>query len=54
MKNLQLDEHPTAKRTPITELRTAIKLGESALFEGLELIQNFQRANDERAKRYGK
>src|SRR5260370_21092526 len=54
MKDLQLDEHPTARRTPITDLGTAIKLGESALFEGLELIQNFQRANDERAKRYGK
>ncbi len=54
MKNLQLDEHPNAKRTPITELCPAIRLGESALFEGLELIQNFQRANDERAKRYGK
>ena len=52
MKNLQLDEHPTAKRTPISDLTTAIKLGESALFDGVELIQNFQKANVERADRY--
>ena len=54
LKNLQLDEHPTAKRTPISDLAPAIKLGESALFDGVVLIQNFQKANVERAGRYGK
>ena len=54
MKNLQLGDHPTDKRTAIADLKPAITLGESALFDGMELIRNFQQANAERARRYDK
>jgi hypothetical protein len=54
MKNLQLGDHPTDKRTAIADLKPAIRLGESALFDGMELIRNFQQANAERARRYDK
>jgi DNA-binding XRE family transcriptional regulator len=52
LKNLQLGENPTSKQIPIAEFTPKIKLGESALFEGQVLIQNFERMNAERLKRF--
>jgi transcriptional regulator with XRE-family HTH domain len=52
MKQLQLDR-PIAQRTAVTELKPAIRLGESALFDGTVLIQNLQKMNAERVRRYG-
>jgi len=54
LKSLQLGEHPTAKRIPISDLSPNIRLGESALFDGQELLHNFQILNAERAKRFPK
>lgn len=54
LKNLQLGEHPTTKRIPIGDVKPALKLGESALFDGQVIIQNFRTINAERVKRYGK
>jgi DNA-binding XRE family transcriptional regulator len=54
LKNLQLGESPTAKRIPIADLPPKIKLGENALFDGQELLQNFERLNAERTKRFAK
>jgi transcriptional regulator with XRE-family HTH domain len=54
LKRLQLGGHPNAKRIPISDLPPKIKLGESALFDGQELLHNFQRLNAERAKRFPK
>ncbi|HKN28894.1 MAG TPA: helix-turn-helix domain-containing protein [Roseiarcus sp.] len=53
LKNLQLGGHATGKRIPISDLKPQINLGESALFDGQELIQNFRRMNAERIKRHG-
>jgi transcriptional regulator with XRE-family HTH domain len=53
LKTLQLGKEPVAKRVPYGELKSAIALGESALAEGLALIENFQRLNAERKKRFG-
>jgi len=52
LKGLQLNE-PVAKRLPYSELEAAIKIGESALAEGMSLIENFQKVNAERKKRFG-
>ncbi|WP_370187600.1 helix-turn-helix transcriptional regulator [Bradyrhizobium elkanii] len=52
LKGLQLNE-PVAKRVPYSELEAAIKIGESALAEGMSLIENFQKVNIERKKRFG-
>jgi transcriptional regulator with XRE-family HTH domain len=53
MKTLQLGKEPVAKRVPYGELKSAITLGESALADGLALIENFQKLNAERRKRFG-
>lgn len=53
LKTLQLGKEPIAKRIPIDDLKSAIKLGESALGDGLNLVENFQKLNDERKKRFG-
>jgi transcriptional regulator with XRE-family HTH domain len=52
LKNLQLGENSTSKKIPITEFVPRIQFGESALFEGQVLIQNFERMNTERLKRF--
>jgi transcriptional regulator with XRE-family HTH domain len=52
LKNLKL-EHPTAERIPIGRAGEAIKIGEQALGQGEEIIQNFKRLNEEREKRFG-
>ena len=52
LKGLQLAA-PVAKRVPYAELEAAIKIGESALAEGMSLIENFQKVNIERKKRFG-
>lgn len=54
LKQLQLCEHPSTKRIPISEIKPQIKIGEAALFDGQDLLLNFKRANEERQKRYGK
>jgi transcriptional regulator with XRE-family HTH domain len=53
LKTLQIGEHPAVRRIPIGELQLAIGLGELALGEGKSLIENFQRFNIERIKRFG-
>jgi hypothetical protein len=53
LKTLQLGKEPVAKRVPYGELKSAISLGESALADGLALIENFQKVNVERRKRFG-
>jgi len=53
LKTLQLGKEPVAKRVPYIELKSAITLGESALADGVALIENFQRVNAERKKRCG-
>jgi transcriptional regulator with XRE-family HTH domain len=53
LKGLQIGEDSTTKRTPIAELKTAITLGESALADGENLIENFKKFNAERIRRFG-
>jgi transcriptional regulator with XRE-family HTH domain len=53
LKTLQLGKGLVAKRVPYGELKSAITLGESALADGLGLIENFQKLNAERKKRFG-
>lgn len=53
LKSLQLGKDPVAKRVPIADLKAAITLAESALADGLKLIENFQRVNAERNRRFG-
>jgi transcriptional regulator with XRE-family HTH domain len=53
LKSLQIGNEPVAKRVPISDLNVAIKIGESALGDGLNLIENFQKLNAERRKRSG-
>ena len=53
LKSLQLGKDPVAKRVPIGDLKAAIALGESALADGLKLIENFQKVNAERKRRFG-
>jgi transcriptional regulator with XRE-family HTH domain len=53
LKSLQIGKDPVAKRAPITDLKSAIKLGESALGDGLNLIDNFHKLNVERKRRFG-
>lgn len=52
LKNLKL-EHPTAERTPVSTIREATKIGEHALAEGENIIQNFRRLNQAREERFG-
>jgi transcriptional regulator with XRE-family HTH domain len=54
LKSLQLGEHSTAKMIPITDLTPNIRLGESALFDGQNILCNFRRLNAERVKRFPK
>jgi len=51
MKNLQLGDSPSLDKIPISEISSVIKIGESALFEGQQLIHNFERLNAERTRR---
>lgn len=53
LKSLQLGADPVAKRIPVADLKSGIALAESALGDGLSLIQNFQKVNAERRSRFG-
>jgi transcriptional regulator with XRE-family HTH domain len=53
LKSLQLGKEPVAKRVPYGDLKSTITLGESALADGFALIENFQKLNAERKKRFG-
>jgi transcriptional regulator with XRE-family HTH domain len=53
LKTLQLGKEPVGKGAPYVELKSVIKLGESALADGLNLINNFQKVNVERKRRFG-
>jgi transcriptional regulator with XRE-family HTH domain len=52
LKTLRLGEEPTAERMPIGDLKSIISLAESALGDGQILIENFQKANASRIKRF--
>lgn len=54
LKALRLGDEPTTQKIPISDLRPQIKSGEFALAEGQNLISNFIRMNQERAKRFGR
>lgn len=54
LKNLQIGEQQPLKRIPISDFTPKIKLGEAALGEGQVVIENFQKLNAERVKRFGK
>jgi hypothetical protein len=51
LKSFQIDDEPTANRIPISDLHPVIRLAESALYEGQNIVQNFLRASLERARR---
>jgi DNA-binding XRE family transcriptional regulator len=53
LKSLQLGKDPVAKRVPIADLKSAVTLAESALGDGLNLMENFQKVNAERKRRFG-
>jgi hypothetical protein len=53
LKNLRLGEAPSLRKVPIGDFPLQIKLGESALFEGQQLIHDFERMNANRLKRFG-
>jgi DNA-binding XRE family transcriptional regulator len=53
LKSLQLGKGPVAKRVPIADLKPTITLAESALGDGLNLIENFEKVNAERKRRFG-
>src|ERR1051325_1664142 len=54
LKGLQLTEKTSTQRIPVAELEQAIKVGESALGAGQDIIENFQRLNTVRVLRFGK
>jgi hypothetical protein len=54
LKSLQLSDNPTARRIPVSEVEQAIRIGESALGAGQNIIENFQKANAARVQRFGK
>jgi transcriptional regulator with XRE-family HTH domain len=54
LNTLELGEEPSTKRTPIADVKAAIKTGEIALGDGLNLIENFTKMNTMRVKRFGK
>lgn len=54
LKSLQIEDEPAAQKIPIADLKPIIKLAESALYEGQNIIENFVRVNSERVRRYGK
>ncbi len=45
---------PTANRIPIADVQSAIPVGESALGDGMNLLDNFKKMNDARVKRFAK
>ncbi len=53
LKSIKIGEEPTANGVPIAELRSAIALGESALGDGQNLVENFKKFNSERVRRFG-
>jgi DNA-binding XRE family transcriptional regulator len=52
LKTLRLEDS-SIERTPIAKMKDAIAIGERTLAEGEAIIQNFQRLNSEREKRFG-
>ena len=53
LKSIKIGEEPTANRVPVADLKSAISLGESALGDGQNLVENFKKFNAERIKRFG-
>jgi transcriptional regulator with XRE-family HTH domain len=53
LKDLDL-QAPTSTRIPVAELNSAIEVGSLALGDGENLIENFKKANQARAIRFGK
>jgi hypothetical protein len=53
LKSIQIAEQRTATRIPVAELKSVITLGESALGDGQNLVENFKKFNAERVKRFG-
>jgi transcriptional regulator with XRE-family HTH domain len=53
LKTLRL-ENSSIERTPISKIKEGIAIGEHALGEGQTIVENFQRLNSEREKRFGK
>lgn len=54
LKGLQLTDKPSGQRVPVADLEQAIKVGESALATGQNIIENFQKLNAARVQRFGK
>lgn len=54
LKGLQLGDKPTANRIPVAEIEQAIRIAEGALGAGQNIIENFQKANAARVRRFGK
>jgi len=54
LRSFQIEDEPIASRIPISDLRPVINLAETALYEGQNIVQNFLRANAERARRFTK
>jgi hypothetical protein len=54
LKSLQVGDELTISRIPIADLKSAITLSESALGDGENLIENFQKVNAARVARFGK
>jgi hypothetical protein len=54
LRSFQIDEKPIANRIPVSDLKPVIKLAESALYDGQNIVKNFVNLNAERTKRFGK
>jgi len=54
LKSLQFGDKPTSRRIPIAEIAAATKIAERALGDGQNIIENFQRLNVARLKKFGK
>lgn len=52
LKSLQIEEEAVASRIPVSDLKPIIKLAESALYDGQNIIQNFVKVNAERLRRF--
>jgi transcriptional regulator with XRE-family HTH domain len=54
LKSLQVGEEPAANRIPVSDLKPVVKLAESALYEGQNIIKNFLKVNAEQRRRFSK
>jgi hypothetical protein len=54
LKSFQIGDEAPTTRIPVSDLKPIIRLAESALYEGEQILKNFRKINAERIKRFGR